>query len=216
MTKIIWGSIGLNTIRLLVFIVAYFVLNEGKNVDYQEKGWTIILVGIGLFIILLAAAPLYFGQSNFTLIFSGFFAALPLVVAFGIILSKTPALRKCKATYADTYYTDKAQHHIAVAIEQGDTARLNEAIAGQDLTMKSNMVWDEAGLNYLQFAIRVRSNPIDFPFDEEKNKAVIRSLITEGVPTTPALAEATKYLPVEMIKLLLGRRSRSGCLWISK
>ncbi|MEO7046116.1 MAG: hypothetical protein ABI091_12475, partial [Ferruginibacter sp.] len=66
MIKVIWGLIGLNTLALIVFIAAYFVINSGKNVSYEEKGWTIILSGIGLLVILLAALPLRYSQSTFT------------------------------------------------------------------------------------------------------------------------------------------------------
>ena len=73
MIKVLWGLIGLNTLALLVFIAAYFILNSGKQVDYQEKGWTFILAAAGLLIILLAALPLKFGSSTGAIIFAGFF-----------------------------------------------------------------------------------------------------------------------------------------------
>jgi hypothetical protein len=81
MIKIIWTLIGMNTLVLLIFLGAYFVLNHGKNVSYEEKGWTIILSVIGLLFILLAAIPLRFSQSTGTLIFSGTFAVLPMTIA---------------------------------------------------------------------------------------------------------------------------------------
>nr|MBI1231675.1 hypothetical protein [Cytophagales bacterium] len=211
MIKIIWGLIGLNTIGLFVFTVALVVTREGKPIDLHEKSVTFFLLGIGLFLILIAAIPLYFKQSTFTLIFSGFFAALPIVIALGISLSNAPAFWKSKSSFATTYYTDKMQRRIASAIEQGDTTLLKEAIIGQDLILKSNKIWNAEGLNYLQFAIRIRSNPIEFPFDDEKNKAVIRFLIDKGLATTPALAEATKYLPLEMISLLLDAGADPNC-----
>ena len=81
MIKIIWGLIGVNTLILIIFIGAYFVLTHGKNVSYEEKGWTVILSSVGLILILLAAIPLRFSQSTGTLIFSGIMAALPLAIA---------------------------------------------------------------------------------------------------------------------------------------
>lgn len=80
MINIVWGLIGMNTLALIIFIGAYFVLNHGKNVSYEEKGWTTLLSVIGLLLILLAAIPLYFSHSTGTLIFSAIFAVLPLVL----------------------------------------------------------------------------------------------------------------------------------------
>ena len=211
MIKIIWTLIGMNTIALLIFIVAYFIINQGKNASYEEKGWTIILAGIGLLVILLAAVPLRFSHSAFTFIFSGFFAALPLLITLGVLISKViPSLKK-KKTFAQTYYTDKAQRAIAASIEQNDTTVLRQLIKGQDLNTKGIRVWDETGLNYLQFAIRVRSNPIDFPFYEGANTAAIRILIAKGSPVTSALAEACRYLAVEEISLLLDAGANPNC-----
>ncbi|MBC7935756.1 MAG: hypothetical protein H7Y86_10440 [Rhizobacter sp.] len=87
MIKIIWVLIGLNTLALLIFVGAYFVINSGKQVTYEEKGWTVLLSVIGTFLILLAAVPLRFSQSTGTLIFSGIFAFLPLLpgIAFSMI-----------------------------------------------------------------------------------------------------------------------------------
>ena len=85
--KIIWGLIGINMIGLFVFIAAYFILNSGKNVDSMESGWTFILAALGLLVILLAALPLRYSHSTFGLIFSGFFAAMPLAIAAGIFIN---------------------------------------------------------------------------------------------------------------------------------
>jgi len=201
--KIIWAFIGINILALLVFIGAYFVLNSGKNVDSMEKGWTFILSALGLLVILLAVLPLRFSHSGFAVVFGGFFAVLPSVIALCIFLSnKLPSL-KPKSTFATTYYKDKTQRSIAAAIEQNDTTRLKELIRGQDLNIQGNRVWDWDGLNYLQFAIRIRCNPIDRPFNEQANTAAIRILIENGSATTPALVDAVKYLPVETLALLL-------------
>jgi len=201
--KIIWAFIGINILALLVLIVAYFVLNSGKQVDTMEKGWTVILGGLGLLVILLAALPLRFSQSGFAVGFAGFFAALPSLIVLGIFLSnKLPSL-KAKRSFATTYYKDKMQRTIAAAIEQNDTTGLKELIRGQDLNIQGNRVWDWDGLNYLQFAIRVRSNPLSFPFNDEANTAAIRILVENGSATTPALVDAVMELPVKTLTLLL-------------
>jgi len=87
MVKIIWTLIAINTLALFVFIAAYFVLNAGKHVDYQEKGWTMVLAGTGLLIILLAAIPIRFSKSTAALVFSFFFACLPLFIVLYVLLT---------------------------------------------------------------------------------------------------------------------------------
>lgn len=201
--KIIWALTGINTLAWLVFTGAYFVLTSGRNVDSIERGWTIIVAGLGLLVILLAAVPLRFSQSGFAVVFAGFFAALPSLIGLGIFLSnKLPSFKE-KETFAATYYKDKTQRSIAAAIEQNDTTRLKALVKGQDLNIQGTRVWDWDGLNYLQFAIRLRSNPISFPFDEQANTAAIRILIENGSATTPALVEGVKYLPAATLSLLL-------------
>lgn len=201
--KIIWALIGLNILGLLIFISAYFVLNSGKNVSSMEQGWTAILAGVGLVVILLAALPLRISQSTFAQIFSGIFAALPSVIALGIFISNRLPSLKSTQTFAKTYYSDKTQRKIATAIEQNDTVLLKELIKGQDLNIQGNRVWDWDGLNYLQFAVRIRSNPISFPFDDNGNTAAIRILIENGSKTTPALVDAVSDLPAKTLVLLL-------------
>ena len=201
--KIIWALTGVNTFAWLVFIGSYFVLTSGRNVDSMEKGWTIIIAGLGLLVILLAVVPLRFSRSGFAVAFAGFFAALPSMIALGIVLSNKISSLKGKETFAATYYKDKTQRSIAAAIEQNDTTRLKELIKGQDLNIQGVRVWDWDGLNYLQFAIRLRSNPISFPFDEQANTAAIRILIRNGSATTPALVEGVRLLPPETLSLLL-------------
>lgn len=211
MIKVLWILIAINLTALLFFIGGYFVINNGKNVSYEEKGWTMILAGVGLLVILLAAIPLRFSHSTGTMIFSGLFAALPLVIALGIFLSnKLPSFKKQK-TFAETYYKDKTQKSIASAIEKNDTALLKELIKGKPLNIQGIRVWDVDGLNYLQFAIRLRSNPISFPFNEDANIAAIKILIANGSPTTPALAEACQYLPAEKLSLLLDAGANPNC-----
>ena len=102
MIKIIYGLIGLNILALVVFIGAYFLLTTGKKVSYEEKGWTVILTIVCLILILLAAVPLRFSQSAVTLVFSTFFAALPLAIAIGIWINKKLPSFKKKETFATT------------------------------------------------------------------------------------------------------------------
>ena len=203
MIKIIHGLIGFNILALVIFIGAYFLLTSGKKVSYEEKGWTVILSVVCLILILLAAIPLRFSQSTFTLVFSMFFAALPLIIAIGIWINKKLPSFKKKETLATTYYKEKKQQSIATAIENNDTVLLKQLIKGQDLNIQGIRVWDWDGLNYLQFAIRLRSNTTFFPIDDAANKAAIHILIENGCATTRALAEAVKYLPPEEIALLL-------------
>jgi hypothetical protein len=203
MIKIIWGLIGLNIAGLIFFVAAYFVINSGKNVSYEEKGWTIILSGIGLLVILLAAVPLRYSQSTFTLVLCGLFAALPLLITAGIIINRKLSSIVKKPDFAATYYKDKTQRSIAAAIEKNDTVLLKQLIKGQDLNIQGIRVWDWDGLNYLQFAIRLRSNTTFFPIDDAANRAAIHILTQNGCATTPALSEAVKYLPPEEVALLL-------------
>jgi len=70
--KITWALIGINTIALLIFISAYFVINSGKNVSYEEKGRTLIFACLGLIVILLAAISLRLIQLTGSIIFSVF------------------------------------------------------------------------------------------------------------------------------------------------
>ncbi|CAN5779693.1 hypothetical protein BH11BAC3_BH11BAC3_27350 [soil metagenome] len=203
MIKAIYCLVGLNTVALIIFIGAYFVINEGKNVSYEEKGWTIILSTIGLIVILLAALPLRFSHSTFTLIFSGFFAALPLIIAAWVLINNKLSSIVKKPDFAATYYKDKTQRSIAAAIEKNDTVLLKELIKGQDLNIQGIRVWDWDGLNYLQFAIRIRSRAHDFPFDDKANLAAIHILVENGCATTRALAEAVTCMPPEEVALLL-------------
>ncbi|MEO6915069.1 MAG: hypothetical protein ABI151_04945 [Chitinophagaceae bacterium] len=204
MIKIIWGLVILNSIGLLIFISAYFVLNNGKNVDYQEKGWTLILACVGFIIILLAAIPLRFSQSTGTLIFSGIFAALPLAIVIVIYVGNQISSYKKEKTFAETFYKDKTQRNIAAAIENNDTTKLKELIQGQDVNKRGPKIWDdEEGLTYLQFVVKIRSNPISFSFDENANIAAIKILLAAGARPTPALSQGIKYLSRTGVLLLL-------------
>jgi hypothetical protein len=201
--KIIWVLIGLNALTLAILTVIFLFSMEGRRVDSMEKGWMFVLFAVGLVIILLAAIPLRVSQSTFSIIFSAFFAALPLVVGSAILISnKLPSFKKEK-TMAELYYGNTKQRGIAAAIEQGDTTLLQELIKGQDLNIQGNRVWDWDGLNYLQFAVRMRSKVSEFPAYEVANTASIRILVENGSATTPALGEAISYLPVETISMLL-------------
>lgn len=203
MIKVIYCLVGLNTLALMIFIGAYFVINEGKNVSYEEKGWTLILSAIGLIIILLAAIPLRFSHSTFSQIFSGIFAALPLVIAAGVLINNKLSSIQKKQNFTETYYKDKTQRSIAAAIENNDTVLLEKLINGKDLNIQGIRVWDWDGLNYLQFAILLRSRANDFPIDDKANLAAIHLLTKNGCDATPALALAVQCLPPEEIALLL-------------
>ncbi|RYY54325.1 MAG: ankyrin repeat domain-containing protein [Chitinophagaceae bacterium] len=204
MTKIIWIFIGLNTTAFLVAIVAFFIVTNGKKIGYMEGGWSIILATASVVLLLLAFLPLRFGDSTFSRVIAGFFAFLPFCVASGIFISnKVKAIRQRSETFASRYYTNPAQLAIANAIEKNDTALLKELIKGADLTAVGVTVHDYYGLNYLQFAVRIRSNPINFPFDDQMNRVTIRLLVQRGSPVTPALYEAIQYLPLSEVSFLL-------------
>lgn len=203
MIKLIWLLIGINTTAWLYFIGAYLVMNSGKHVDSVEKSWTMFLAILGLLIILLAAVPLGISQSTGSLIFSGLFAALPLTIGLCVFIAKQWPTSKGKSSFARTYYKDKDQLAIATAIETNDTVLLKELVKGKDLNIQGIRVWDWPGLNYLQFAIRLRSNPVNFPFDEAANNVAIHILLQNGCAATPALAEATKYLAPHMVAELM-------------
>jgi len=203
--KIIWTPIAVNSVALVCFIIAFLFYAESRTIDSIERGWMGILVLTGLAIILLAAIPLYYSKSSFTVFITGFFAILPLFILITFKLNQfLPTLRK-KDTFATTYYKDKTQRKIASAIETGDKTLLLELIKGQNLNIQGNRVWDWDGLNYLQFAIRVRGNPIDFPYDETVSDTIIRILIENGSNTTSALAEATQHLSIDMLTLFLDK-----------
>lgn len=202
MVTLIWILIGINTAALAVFIGAYFVINSGKNVDRMESSWTMFLVVLGLLIILLAAIPLRISQSTGSLIFSGVFAALPLVVALTVfVVKKWPA--KKQKSFAKTYYKEPKQIAIAEAIENNDTILLQKLVVGADLNIQGIRVWDWPGLNYLQFAIRLRSNPTFFPYNEHANNSAIRILLKNHCAASPALAEGVRYLSAEMVGELI-------------
>jgi len=188
MLKILWILVGINAIALLVFIIFYYIETSDRNVDTIESSWFYVLVIVGLLVLLFAALPLHYGHSTFSQVIGGFFAVLPLVIGLGILISnKLPSLKKDK-TEAETYYKDKNQIAIASAIEKNDTISLKELVKDQNLNIQGIKVWDWPGLNYLQFAVRLRSDP-----------ALIRILIANGSDPTPALDEATQYLPPEII-----------------
>ncbi|MBK8392985.1 MAG: hypothetical protein IPL23_28575 [Saprospiraceae bacterium] len=201
--KILWALIGLNTLALVVFLFTYLFLTSDKSVDTLERSWMVVLAGTGLVLILLAAVPLWYSKSTLSLVFSGIFAALPLVIFLGTLIYRKFPIVKAEKTYAETYYADKNQRAIASAIEKNDLPLLQKLIVGQDLNIQGTKVWDWPGLNYLQFAVRLRSNTLSFPIDEESNDAIIRLLIAHGSSTTPALSEAVKYVSPELISEMI-------------
>ncbi len=199
MIKILWALIGLNTLALLFFIAAYFVINSGKQVDSQEKGWTFILSVAGLLVILLAALPLKFGSSTGAVIFAGFFAMLPLVTTICIVVSNHLPSFKKNQTLAAYYYKDKTQRSIAAAIEHNDTSLLTELIKGQDLNVRSNT--DLEIPTYLQFALRVQLGKVEK--SDRANTSCIKILLANGADATPALAQAVINADSSLVALLL-------------
>jgi hypothetical protein len=203
MIKIIWVLIGINSLALIVVFLWYLTANQGKRVDTMESGWMTILFLAGIAVILLAALPLWFGHSKFSVIVAGFFSALPLTIVSGIYISnKMPSFKK-KKTSAEYYYKDKTQRAIATAIENNDVPLLRNLIVGQDLNIPGEKIegWD--GLNYLHFAINLRSNPQIPLFNDGINKSIIRILIENNSETTSALEDAVNYLPAKMVDLML-------------
>lgn len=201
--KIIWTLIGLNSLAFIIVLAKFFQSFAGRNVDAMESGWMTILFSLALLVILLAVLPAIYSKSNFGLYVALFFAALPGLIAAGIFLSNNlPSFKKKEQTLAAFYYKDKKQRLIADAIERSDTVQLKELIKGQDLNIQGNRVWDRDGLNYLQFAVRLRDNAAT-SFNKKANDAAIRILVEHGSATTPALAEAARHLSPDMIRLLL-------------
>ncbi|MEO5889326.1 MAG: hypothetical protein ABIQ31_03695 [Ferruginibacter sp.] len=201
--KIIWTLIGINSIALLFFIGLFIASADGRNVDSMEKGWMTIFFVLGFIVIMLAVIPLRVSHSSFSIFVSGFFAALPLLIYAGTLISKKLSSLKKLPPSSEYYYKDKTQRSIARAIEQNDTVLLAELIQGQDLNKEGNQVGDWGGYNYLQFAVHLRRDPVFFPFNDEANRAAIRLLVDKGSATTPALAEAIRYLPIDMVSILL-------------
>ncbi|REG83141.1 ankyrin repeat domain-containing protein [Algoriphagus antarcticus] len=188
MLKILWILVGLNAIALIVLIIYYYADTSDRNADAIESGWFYVLVIVGLLVLLLGALPLRYGHSTFSQVVGGFFAALPLVIGLGILISNNLPSFKKEKTEAETYYKDKKQIAIASAIENNNTILLKELIKEQNLNIQGIEVWGWPGLNYLQFAVRLKSNP-----------ELIRILIANGSDPTPALDEATQYLPPDII-----------------
>lgn len=54
--KIIWTLIGINTLALLIFFVAFLISTDGRSVDAIEKGWMTILFIAG---VLVYIGPMY-------------------------------------------------------------------------------------------------------------------------------------------------------------
>lgn len=202
MIKIVWALIGLNTTALLIFITMFFADSQGRNVDSMEKGWTIILVIVGLVVIALPFIPLRISHSTFSIGLACFLAALPLLIVSVKFLSKKLPSFKKEQTLAEIYYSEKPQRLIAAAIEQHDTVLLKEAIKGHDLNIQGNRVWDWPGLNYVQFTIRIWDKE-HAPEKEAVSLAAIELLLQKGCKPTPALSEAAMKQLLEPVRLLL-------------
>ncbi|SEJ66920.1 Ankyrin repeat-containing protein [Dyadobacter sp. SG02] len=201
-TKILWTVISLNLAALVVAAIAFLLGTTNRNVSTMESGWMVVLFIAAAAVILLGALPLYFGKSTFSLIVSGFFALLPLIILLSFMISNYLPKFRQKQTMAEFYYKDKAQRTVAEAIEKGDLESVRQLIHGKDLNIPGVPESGGDRLNYLQFAIRLRSNPAP-TFQEEANTAIIKLLIQEGSDPTPALPEGIRRLPMDMISLLL-------------
>ncbi len=197
--KIIWSLIGLNTAALLGFIIYFLISTEGRNVDSMESGWTAILFGLGVFVILLAALPLRMSQSVLSLCFSGFFAALPLLIYLFNAAGEKMESMKRPTLMSEVYFEDKKQRSVAAAIENGDIELVKQLIQNQDINIQGTRVWDAEGLNYLEFACRFRPNAADTAV----NTAIISLLVDEGSKTTRALAEGINNLPLSILTMFL-------------
>jgi hypothetical protein len=202
MIKIISTLTGINILAFVVVGIYFLMSTSGRNVDSLEKGWMMILAILSVMVILLGIIPVRISQTPLSIFISMFFAALPSIIALGIYLNDNLPSFKKKKTMAEVYFKDKTQRSIAAAIEKNDTIAFKELIKGQNLNIQGNKVNDWDGLNYLQFAVRLRTSAQLKP-DGKNNDQIIRLLVQQGYPTTPALAEAIKYLPPDLIVLLL-------------
>ena len=132
--NILWVIIGINSLALLIFICAYFYYGGGQSAPQDtrlETSWTIVLALAGMLVIGFAAVPLRFGHSTGWLIFSGFFALVPLLIVALIYIPDILSSLKTEKTFAEIYYKDKTQRGIAAAIETNDTTLLKELIKGR-------------------------------------------------------------------------------------
>ena len=201
--KILWIIIGLNSAALVACIAMSFSYMEDRNFNKLEAEWMTFLFGLAVIIILLAAVPLYFSQSRVAVLFSGFFALLPLVLYVSNFAYKTWEENKRIIPMSEAYFSDKTQRTIAAAIEKGDVELVKQLIKGQNLNIQGTKVWDADGLNYLQFTCRFRSHPHANPIDTAANTAIIRLLVENGSKTTRALSEGIGSLPIDLITLFL-------------
>lgn len=200
--KILWAVIGLNLAALVVVAVAFLIGTAGRNVSSMESGWMVVLFIAAAAVIALAALPLYFGKSTFSLVISGVFALLPLAILLGFVISNYASRFSRKQTEAEFYFKDKSQRAVAEAIATGDLALVKQLIQDKDINIPGTPDAGGDRLNFLQFAIRLRSNPAP-TFQPEANAAIIRMLIAEGSDPTSALPEGIRRLPLDMIALLL-------------
>jgi hypothetical protein len=202
MITITWILVSINIIAFLYFVVRFLTDIQGRHMDTMESGWTIILAALAIIVILLGILPMRLGKSSFSIGVSFFFAALPSLIVIGnFINNKVPSFKK-EQTYAEMYYKEPAQRAIASAIETNNLSQLKQLVRGRDLNIQGNKVWDWPGLNYLQFAVRLRNSNL-YTVDDTLNLAAIKMLIEAGAATTPALSEAITTLPPQTIALFL-------------
>lgn len=182
MIKILWIFVGLHSTALLVFIRALFMLTVGKNFKRMENGWTSILLGLGLLVLLLAVLPLHFGNSTFSQIFGVLFAVLLSHIVLAVLLSRTFSSFKKQKSFAQTFDREETQIAISLAIEKNDSTLFRQVIDIYNLTFQGVMFWE---WNYLQSAVRLLSNPTSFAVNYVANLAFIHILLKNGCDATP-------------------------------
>lgn len=203
MLKLIWAFTALNIIALIIFVAAFLLSTPGRKVDTMESGWTLIIALAALIVILLALVPLRFSTSTFTLVVCLFFAVLPAAIAGCIYVSGKLEERKGRESMAEYYFGRSSQLEMAIAIEQNDTGKVRKLLPASSVTQQGKQIGDEPGLNLLQFALRVRGNPMLFPLHDAESHEIICLLIDAGSPLNPALREATTCLSPAMIEVML-------------
>lgn len=202
MVRALWVLIGLDTLALFVFLL-FFLLENEKAADTQERTGVVILFLSGVLLILLSAVPLWLFPSKGILIWSGSLAILPMLICLGFWISNIWPRTGSTNSFASYYYSNKEQRKLALAIEQGNLSLLKKLVKDQDLSTISNKVNGEEGLNYLQFAVRLRKDSIGFPFDEKTLDSAMVMLLKNGCSATPALAEGCLRLSPSMVAVLL-------------
>jgi len=98
MIKLIWILTGIN-VAGLIFFLAFFAMDAAdRKVDAIESGWVWVLVIVAVVVILLGVIPPRISQSSFSMFFALFFAAMPSVIALGVLIAKKiPTFKKTES-----------------------------------------------------------------------------------------------------------------------